>query len=61
MSQQPLFYMRSEANPKNDPAQWLQGFETEEQVAERYAKRGRLMFKGKSMSQPNFYRCDVTP
>jgi hypothetical protein len=46
MSQQPLFYMRSEPNPKNHPAQWLPGFETEEQVADRYAKRGRLMFKG---------------
>jgi hypothetical protein len=57
MSKQPPFYLRSKPNPKNDPAEWLPDFETEEQVAERYAARERLMFRGKSMSQPNFHWC----
>jgi hypothetical protein len=57
MSKQQLFYLRGEPNPKNDPAVWLPGFETEEQVAKHYAARERLMFRGKSMSQPNFHWC----
>lgn len=51
------FYLRQEPNPKNDPVEWLPGFETETQVAERYEARGRLMFTGKTTSQPSLYWC----
>jgi hypothetical protein len=55
MSKQPPFYLRSEPNFWNDPAELLSGFETEEQVAERYAARERL-FAGATY-QPNFHWC----
>ncbi len=57
MSKQLPFYLRQTPRPKNDPADGLPAFETEKQVAERYAARGRLMFTGNPMSQPNFYWC----
>jgi hypothetical protein len=52
------FYLRQGPNPKNDPALLLPGFETEEHAEERYAARGRLMFTGNSVSEPNFYWCE---
>jgi hypothetical protein len=51
------FYLRQPPTPKNDPAEWLSGFENEKQVAERYKARGKLMFTGNTTSQPNFYWC----
>jgi hypothetical protein len=58
MSKRAPFYLRSEPNPENDPADWLPGFETKEQAAERHAARSQLMSTGKNtMSQLNFYWC----
>lgn len=51
------FYLRQAPTPKNDPAEWLPGFETEKQVAERHKACGKLMFTGNSASEPNFYWC----
>jgi hypothetical protein len=57
MSKQLPFYLRHEPNSQNDPAEWLPDFESEMQVAERYAARGRLTFTRNTMSQPAMYWC----
>jgi hypothetical protein len=57
MSKMP-FYLRQKPKPQNDAADWLPGFETKEQVAERYEAYGRLMFTGNSVSEPTFYWCE---
>ena len=57
MSKQLPFYLRQQPKLNNDPAEWLPGFETDSQAAQRYEARGRLMFTKNSMSQPNFYWC----
>jgi hypothetical protein len=57
MSKQQLLYLRSEKNSKNDPAEWLPGFETQEQTAERYAARDRLVYNKNPLRRPNFHWC----
>jgi hypothetical protein len=57
MSKQKPFYLRSEPNPQNDPAEWLAGFETEEQMAQRHAARDQLLFNANPMLRPNFHWC----
>jgi hypothetical protein len=52
------FYLRQTPRLKNDPAEWLPGFESERQVAQRYEARGRLIFTGNSICEPNFYWCE---
>ena len=57
MGKLPPFYLRHEPTLENDPANWLEGFETEKQAAKRHETRLRLISANHVTTQPNFYWC----